>query len=1789
MSSFDEYYNQWKKNNKKEEKPYLPTSAEEISKSANSYIDNVIMPKITTTSSLKKINGNKYEKKENENILNMIGKTVENGWLSMQNGFKSAGQTIGRAIINTQADRVNLWNEQDKKMLQNRMEKNPEEKNKLEKAIKNPLLSSEKIKKEGEEATKKIDMEKRKNQEKIQKNVEGINNPVGKYIAGDIVPAIGQMLPGIVGGGMGSTYFISSATGNYYDDAKQRGMSEDQANIYSGTMGIIEGSLETLGSKLTTNVGKQLLKKNIKGALVNYGLDIGENFLEEAIVEPVSELVAETTAGKDKANWENIEQRFLKSGIDGAVTSMITGGVSGIIGGAGSKIRQNKYDNVNKGNILNENLMKKTENVDSENQNTNLPFNYNTNQNNLETQQITQPQNKNAPDSNIIENSTKIKGYHGTDENFDNFDLKYFGKHDQGDFGKAVYFSDNENTALKYGKNVKQQDIELNNPYIINTEEDYKQLWSQLVKETDVSKLDKTELKLLKDPYTSQEEKNFMLYDKLNSEEKANAIQKLGYDGVIDNIYGQIAVFNIDKINNIANNQEKLYNSINESESGINGEIQREGMAGISEQYGTRIQQEGQSKQNYTKSEYEQWEQSIKPNDYITNEQKQIKDNIKTKYGKDIVFFNESNGNYNAGTSLKNNDTIYINPSECEAFGIQRTVLHEVIESNIASYREVSNDIIQPAIQKIIEDPNFEKQKQEFWKDQLGEIPSDYAIAKDILCDRFAEMETGEKLDYNNVLSQQTNMTIDYSVENFNQELEKSSSINLPKNQTIQEEIRPTRHEIIQNNREIARENIKNISTWKDKKSGIKYQLETMERNMYDIIPDKAEAKRINDTYFEPIHTSEAEKQKFINNYNDKIKQYDLNKYESEAVQFLGEKKYNPDFYKGSQEDISIRDEIRKKISENIENGKIDREKVNNAIEEFRTIYDELFELENKTLRENGYKEKPYRKGYFPHFVDYTPQTRTEKVLDKLGFKIDRRSLPTDIAGITEQFVPGKTWNKSTLERKTNKTNYNALKGFDTYISQAADNIFHTEDIQRLRGLENEIRYQYSDKGIKERINNILNDETLFEEEKQVLLDGILEQADNPMPNLVTELRRYTNALANKKSEADRSIEQSAGRNIYSTVNAIENRFGANAVGLNIGSAITNFIPITQAYSQVSTKNMGRAIIDTVKSYANNDGFVDKSAFLTSRLNQSEKLYKTSLEKISDKTSFLFNAIDEVTSNIVVRGKYLENIQNGMSEVEAIKNADQFARNVIADRSKGALPTKFEEKNPVTKMFTQFQLEVNNQYRYMFKDIPRDLREKGLGAIALAFFKMFVGAWIYNEASEKITGRKPAFSPIDLVLSSYRTITDKDMKTYDKLTSIGTDITEQLPFIGSLVGGGRVPVNGAIPNVGNLTKAGIGLATREMDSNRAMDTIGKELSKPLYYLLPPFGGGQVKKSVEGIRAVSKGGSYGIDSKGEETLQFPVENANVGDYIKAGVFGKYALPKAKEYVDEGFKSLNAKDTKLYKNSKINYDILKKYIESRDEKANNKSKSKEDKTKIIKNLPVSTDQKWEIYKSDIFSTTKKKNGTTEKEDYENLLKQGFSKGTLIQWYDVNKIESKKDIEGKTIEGSSQGQKALAIMQMNVSDNQKNKMLSLITTGKNPETVSTLSRLDKTERAYTNYFALNRSDTFFQVNISRDDMQDIQELGINQDEFMKFAQNIGNIKSEKDKNGKTIAGSKKKAVANYINSLNLSTEEKAILFAKAGYPDKSYKQDIYNYINGLNLSATRKKEIWNSLGYK
>lgn len=989
-----------------------------------------------------------------------------------------------------------------------------------------------------------------------------------------------------------------------------------------------------------------------------------------------------------------------------------------------------------------------------------------------------------------------------------------------------------------------------------------------------------------------------------------------------------------------------------------------------------------------------------------------------------------------------------------------------------------------------------------------------------------------------------------------------------------------SRKSIIEKNRELAKDKIKNIAKWKDKSMGLKYQRETMERNMFDIISNKQEAQDIIDTYFTPVHEAEAEKQRFINSYNDKIERLNLNQYESEAVQLLGEAKYNPDF-KSDEEVVKT----LKSINKNINQGKIDKAKVEKAIDTLRNIYDEILELENQELRANGYAEIKYRKGYFPHFIDYQPVTKAEKVLDKLGIEIDKRPLPTNIAGKTEQFVPGKTWNRSSLNRKTDKTTYNALKGFDTYIRQAADTIFHTENIQRLRGLENEIRYQYSDKGIQEKVDEIYDNEILTPQEKMMEIGKVFDVADNPMPNLVVELRRYTNALANKKSEADRSLENRISRSIYSTTKAIENRFGANAVGLNLGSAFTNFIPITQAYSQISTKNIGRATIDTIKSYISDDGFTNKSTFLTNRLNQADRLYKTSLEKISDKTSFLFNAIDNVASNIIVRGKYLDNIDKGMTAKEAMKNANSFGANVMADRSKGALPTLFEEKNPISKAFTQFQLEVNNQYSYMFKDIPRDLKDKGLANIALAYFKMFVAAYLFNWTSEKITGRKSAFSPIDIAVDSFETLNTPNMNTADKLINVGTDIVQELPFIGGLAGGGRIPVSGAIPDAKNTFKAISGLVTGEINSSKAVKTLLNEISKPASYLLLPFGGGQVRKTVEGVGTILAGGSYGVDSEGKETLKFPVEKANLGTYMKAGIFGKYALPEAKSYADNNYKSLNAKQTEMYKYAKLPYKQLLEYT-------NSKLKKKEDKIKYLQDQNWTEQQKWGIFKYDILNNTERDDGGSQLKDAEYIISTGTSKNEFMKSYDKaqkNNIDIPTEKEYKKMNES--GLKFKTYIDYKVTE--KNETQKRKKQGRLKENQSLKAKdkiqilLDSTYSnkeigaIYENYIKAEK-DTEYDIIVNNAKVDIKTYLKFKQQEFESDKKDDGTL------NGKTVSKSKQKKVIEYLNKIHANKEitgnQSLLLYAIHGYATtSSQKKQLVNYVQSLSLKRNEKLKLF------
>lgn len=721
----------------------------------------------------------------------------------------------------------------------------------------------------------------------------------------------------------------------------------------------------------------------------------------------------------------------------------------------------------------------------------------------------------------------------------------------------------------------------------------------------------------------------------------------------------------------------------------------------------------------------------------------------------------------------------------------------------------------------------------------------------------------------------------------------------------LKKETQSYRKQIVSEYRNLAQKVTEDIRTWRDKKAGWKYQINTMKRNLRDIIPNKAEAQKMYDTYFKPITKNNAMIEKEINNYNERISKYEINNQESTYIQMIGEYTYNPE--------SKISNEVIQEFYNKNEK-KIDIDKCNKAVEEFRNIYDELFEKINTTLLENGYKPVEYRKGYFPHFIEDKAESVIGKMAEKLGWRIKKDTLPTDIAGITDSFKPGKAWTSFSQQRTGDATDYNALKGYDNYIRGAMDVIYHTEDIQKLRALENEIRYQYSSDGVKEKINEIYANNELDIQEQQNQITEVLDDVKNsPMGNFVTELKNYTNNLANKKATGDRGMEEFWSRETYSVMSNIQNRVSANMVGANISSALTNFIPITQAWSQTSTKNLMRGIKESIAIQFKDDGFADNSTFLTNRTKNADRLYKTGLDTVNDKLGFIFDKVDEFTSNAIVRGKYYDNIEKGMSIQEAMSNADEFAKDVIAGRSKGDMPTVFNKKNPLAKLVTAFQLEVNNQYGYMFKDIPTDLGGEAKEKLVGAFVKMFLGAFFYNMLAEKITGRKSAFSPIDIALDTYKTATNEKLSLGEKVKSIGGDLIGEAPFLGGVAGGGRLPIQAALPSVSDTVSSVADLFDMNVENKTsAINTLKKELSKPLYYVALPFAGGQLKKTIEGLSMYNEdlpiAGSYTNSGK----LRYTVSE-DLGTKIKAGIFGQYSVKEAKEYFDEGYSSLTEKQT------------------------------------------------------------------------------------------------------------------------------------------------------------------------------------------------------------------------------------------------------------------------------------
>lgn len=874
-------------------------------------------------------------------------------------------------------------------------------------------------------------------------------------------------------------------------------------------------------------------------------------------------------------------------------------------------------------------------------------------------------------------------------------------------------------------------------------------------------------------------------------------------------------------------------------------------------------------------------------------------------------------------------------------------------------------------------------------------------------------------------------------------------------------------------------------STWVDKKLGLQYATNTERRNLRDIVRDEngnkdiAKADAIDDALNGRYNREEAAKKRELSQVREKYADEHITKAEDAYIQMLGELRHNPE--------TTLTEKVVNEYYEKHKN-KIDTEKVERIIDLARQDYDNFIKRVNEELRKQGMAEIPYRQGYFPHFTE-PKQNFIQKLLN---WKTQDNEIPTSIAGLTETFRPVKSWQSFDKQRHSDTTDFSFTKGFDNYSQGVLDWIYHLDTLQKRRAVENHIRFTHSDEGIKAKIKEVYANEEIDANEAQAQIEHILSEANNPLNNFIQDFTTHTNILAGKKNSLDRTVEQWTNRHIYSVMTNVQNRMSANMVLANVRSALTNFIPITQSWAQVSPMRSLQAAKDTIANAIKDDGMVEKSTFLTNRLKEPDNLYNTAWDKVLDKAGIMFEIVDSFSSQVIWRSKYSQNIANGMTESQAIENADQFAESVMAGRSKGNEPTLFNAKNPFVKAFTMFQLEVNNQYGYFFKDVPNDLKaETNHWKLNLAkgYTTAFIGAYVYNALMEQISGSGAALDPIGIIEDLLRDLglfdDDEKEEPAEVVTNLVDNVVEELPFVGGFFGGGRVPISSALP----YSDDGITGAIEDISEGN-WGNVGKEMMNPFLNIVLPVGGGQIKKTVQGLGMFSDEhpvtGSY-TDSG---NLRFPVEDT-LGNRIQAGIFGQYASENAREYFDNGYAPLKEKQIQEY---------------------------------IDVELPIA--DYWK-YREGLKGLEK----NAEKADYINSLNiEDWQKNLLMN----NILDRKEDVDMSNYDDYSDWEEFDYAQ-------------------KNPEKYALA-------KSVGGYYA-----------------------------YKWYSNTLNDITADKDENGKTISGSRKEKVLEYINALEADYETKLILY-KSEYPsDDTFNWEIVNYINNRDdLTYEERISIFTKLGF-
>ncbi len=695
----------------------------------------------------------------------------------------------------------------------------------------------------------------------------------------------------------------------------------------------------------------------------------------------------------------------------------------------------------------------------------------------------------------------------------------------------------------------------------------------------------------------------------------------------------------------------------------------------------------------------------------------------------------------------------------------------------------------------------------------------------------------------------------------------------------------------------------------------------------------------LNETIFEKVVENEAERQRFMQREIDKIAALKLTKLESQAVQMLAE---------DTEESRLAFYELLKGKGKNL-----DVEKCRAAVTVFRECYNLYYDAINEFLVMHGYKPIGFQKNYMPRLQKEADVSALRERLNALGIETEEvTELPAEIAGRTETFKPGKKYNPF-FEHRTSKENknvqYDALGGFDSYITYLSEVLYHTDDIQKLRTLAGALRERYASGAVSKNIAELKEqlyspdpDKSFADIEAKLTAAYDEVKLNNYFGTYATWLDDYTNNIAGKQTSFDRAFEYNIGRKTLNLGKRLNNTYSAAVIVGNLSSAFNQTVQLPFALTECGIRNMTRAFVDMLPGsdrLNKTAEFDKKSTFLAGKRGVDYASERAWNEKVTAAGGKFFETVDMAVTRLILRAKYYQVTETNpnIGFDAAIREADRYISAMVGNRMKGAKPVLFNQKNVITRTLAAFQLEQLNFAEYVARDVPAKYRAyyKAHGThatvrkIARELISALINVFVFNRLAELLYGQTPAAGDaLGILVDSLgagwnltgndflltladdlcRTMTGErklgtkergDFSTQNALGTFGDEVGDDVPLVNNIlamlgVTNSKLP----LPQIKAVTKAASG------DFKGAAAQIPSDLATWV-----PFGS-QVKKTARGVKLIADKGMYSSSGK----LMF-ASDMNMWDSIRAVLFG----PTANEEYRESFfggRYLSAKETALW---------------------------------------------------------------------------------------------------------------------------------------------------------------------------------------------------------------------------------------------------------------------------------